>query len=92
MEIVWLKEESREWSDTGERVHSIIKKGMENNPDQTKEETNVDFGEDTTQNEQEPTLESLDKLAESIDAEQSDDLKKVKEMAAEVRIACNLDM
>lgn len=92
MEIVWLKEESREWSDTGERVHSIIKKGMENTPDQTKEETNVDFGEDTTQNEQEPTLESLDKLAESIDAEQSDDLKKVKEMAAEVRIACSSDM
>lgn len=52
----------------------------------------MDFGEDTTQNEQEPTLESLDKLAESIDAEQSDDLKKVKEMAAEVRIACNSDM
>ena len=92
MEIVWLKEESREWSDTGERVHSIIKKGMENNPDQTKEETNVDFGEDTTKNEQEPTLERLDQLAERIDADQSDGLKKVTDLAAEVRIACNSDM
>lgn len=92
MEIVWLKEESRESDDTGERVHSIVKKGMENTPDQTKEEANVDFGEDAPQNEQELTLESLDKLAENIDAEQSDDLKKVKEMAAEVCVVSQLDM
>ena len=65
---------------------------MENTPDQTKEEVNVDFGEDAPQNEQELTLESLDKLAENIDAEQSDDLKKVKEMAAEVCVVSQLDM
>ena len=78
--------------DSGERVLSTIKKGMENTPDQTKEEANVDFGEDAPQNEQELTLESVDKLAEIIDAEQNDDLKKVNEMAAEVRIASQLDM
>ena len=57
---------------------------MENAQDQAKEEVNVDFGEDAPQNEPELSLESLDKLAENIDAEQNDDLQKVKEMAAEV--------
>ncbi|KAK8794424.1 hypothetical protein JH06_1164 [Blastocystis sp. subtype 4] len=56
---------------------------MENAQDQAKEEVNVDFGEDAPQNEPELSLESLDKLAENIDAEQNDDLQKVKEMAAE---------
>ena len=57
---------------------------MDNTQDQTKEDVNVDFGEDVPQNEPELSLESLDKLAENIDAEQNDDLQKVKEMAAEV--------
>ena len=57
---------------------------MENAQDQAKEEVNVDFGEDAPQNEPELSLESLDKLAENIDAEQNDDLQTVKEMAAEV--------
>ena len=57
---------------------------MENAQDQAKEEVNVDFGEDAPQNEPDLSLESLDKLAENIDAEQNDDLQKVKEMAAEV--------
>ena len=65
-------------------LFSKSKQRMENAQDQAKEEVNVDFGEDAPQNEPELSLESLDKLAENIDAEQNDDLQKVKEMAAEV--------
>lgn len=65
------------------------KQRMENALDQGKEEVNVDFGEDAPQNEPELSLESLDKLAENIDAEQNDDLQKVKEMAAEVILYYN---
>ena len=50
-----------------------------------KEETIVDFSEDPAKP-VEDTLESLNKLAESINMEQAEEMEKVKKLAEEVFI------
>lgn len=57
---------------------------MENTPDQTKEEVNVDFGEENPQNDIETTIADLDSMVENVDAEQSENMKMIKEMVAKV--------
>ena len=56
------------------------------NPDaQQTEEVKVDFEEEAPKAEEDISLEQLNKECETIDAEQAEDLNKVKQLAAEVR-------
>ena len=57
---------------------------MENTPEQPKEEVNVDFGEDNQQTEALPDLAELESQFASVTAEQEKDMKRIKELAAEV--------
>lgn len=57
---------------------------MENTPEQPKEEVNVDFGEDNQQTDALPDLAELESQFASVTAEQEKDMKRIKELAAEV--------
>lgn len=50
----------------------------------TKEESNLDFTEDVQKPEEQITLEDLDKTRESIDKQGEEDMKILKQLAADV--------